>query len=793
MVDCGRGFTFAFRKSSILNDMKRIGILFISFILSIPLLYAQRIKIDGIVIDGGTNKPAEFVNVVLQTPDSTFVAGVSTDANGAFRLEKIATGDYRLVVSALGYAELHTDLTGLSRSVDLGKLFLQEAAEQLEEVTVTASNMVSRADRKIVFPNQQQLAASTNGVNLLQTLMLPRIEVNPLSKEIVVSGGGAVQLCINGVKVEAQEIAALQPHDILRIEYLENPGLRYGNAEAVLNYITRHYETGGSLSLDLMNSPHVVFHNDAVSAKLNHKKSEFGLHYFVSPRDFYQFWRTNEEAFRFEDGTTLHRYEKGEPGHIREWNHGGHFTYNYQEPDKYLLNVKLGYWAYLQPHMDYKGQLYNVEYPERVTRMSDLNEKNRHRPSIDLYYQQNLKNRQFLALNLVGTYQHTESNRTYQERLDEEWLTDIYSGINGKKYSLIGEGIYEKGLAKGRLSTGLKHTQAFSDNRYDGNRSYHTEMKQSDTYLYAEYQGKWKKLNYTLGAGVTRSWLKQEGEEGYQTYTFRPRFSLQYSFSDHLYARLNGQLTNNPPALSELSAVEQLIDSMQIRKGNPNLNPYNQYQTDLYVEYRRKKCSLGFSTRYQNSPKAIMESTYIDNGLFVHTYENQDGFQYLNSELNLRVGMLWNILQCSLRGGVNRYWSDGKTYRHTYTNWYYRAEVMGQYKQWMAMFSIYNRRNRFWGESLSGGENMHTLMVQYKHKQLAIGAGMVNPFADNYKRLSENWNQYASSYKATYCNESSRAFFLTFSWNFRFGRQYQSGGKKIYNQDTDAGVLTVDS
>lgn len=99
----------------------------------------------------------------------------------------------------------------------------------------------------------------------------------------------------------------LQPNDIIRIEYLENPGLRYGDAEAVLNYITRRYETGGSVSLDMMNSPHVVFHNDEISAKLNHKKSEFGLSYYASPRDFYKCWRTNEESFLFEDGTSLHR------------------------------------------------------------------------------------------------------------------------------------------------------------------------------------------------------------------------------------------------------------------------------------------------------------------------------------------------------------------------------------------------------------------------------------------------------------------------------------------------------
>lgn len=769
--------------------MKRMSIIMVCALLFICRGHAQIIKISGIVIDGSTDAPAEFANVVLQTIDSTFVAGVSTDEKGSFQLDKVKVGNYRLVISAIGYLDKVTELNGLSKSVDLGKLVLNETMEQIGEVTVTAANIVNQADRKIVFPSQKQLDASTNGVNLLQALMLPRIQVNPMTKAISMAGGGTVQLCINGVKVSAEDINALQPVDILRIEYLENPGLRYGEAEAVLNYITRRHETGGSFSLDMMNSPHIVFHNDAISARLNHKKSEFSVNYHASPRDFYHCWRSNEETFNFEDGASLNRYEKGKPGHMAELNHGGSFTYNYHEPDRYQLNARLGYWGYLQPHTDYRSDLYNVEYPDHITSMQDYSDQSTHRPYVDLYYQHELKNKQFLALNLVGTYIYTDSKRTYQERQEGDLLTNIFSGVAGNKYSLISEGIYEKGFDKGRLSAGLKHTQAFSDNTYTGNLEYLTTMKQSDTYLYSEFQGKWDKLNYTVGIGVTRSWLKQEGEEGYKTYTFRPRFSLRYAFADNFYARLNGGLINNPPALAELSAVEQMIDSMQIRQGNPALNPYNQYQADLYMEYKKGKFSVGFSSRYRNSPKAIMESTYIENGMFVHTSENQNGFQSLNSELNLRAGLLWNILQFSLSGGTSRFWSDGKDYNHSYTNWYYRAEVMAQYKHLMASFTIYNRRNSFWGETMSSGENLHMLSVLYKYKQMAVGAGLINPFANNYKRITDNWNKYVSSHKELFINESSRAFFLTFAWNFQFGRKYQGGSKKIWNQDNDSGVM----
>lgn len=55
-------------------------------------------------------------------------------------------------------------------------------------------------------------------------------------------------------------------------------------------------------------------------------------------------------------------------------------------------------------------------------------------------------------------------------------------------------------------------------------------------------------------------------------------------------------------------------------------------------------------------------------------------------------------------------------------------------------------------------ENLYMLSVMYKHKRITVGVGMGNPFVDNYKRINE-------------------------TWNFPFGRNYQSGGKKIWNQE----------
>lgn len=771
--------------------MKKIATyIIITFCAIATSAFSQNIHIRGKATGPG-NQPAEAVNVVLHTADSVFVNAGTTDADGRFHLTRIDKGDYILQISGIGYLTAYTTLQGLSADIDLGDITLDDQTVALGDVTVTAAAIVSKSDRKIVFPTPKQLQASTNGINLLQSLMLPRIQVNPLTNSLSLPGNGELQLRLNGVKVSASQIASLQPSDILRIEYFDNPGVRYENAQVVLNYITRKHTSGGVVGVDLTNSPHVVFGEDQVSARMNAGKSEFGFNYSIGTRDFRKSWRTNEETFRFADGTELNRSEVGKPGRYTNQIHIASLNYNYRQPDKYYFNLTLQYEGNLEPHNDYRSDLHIRERPGYLASINDLTDKKTHFPSIDLYYLRQLRRKQTLMFNLVATYIGTDVKARYSETEGDRLLTDIATRIEGRKYSLIGEGLYEKEFGSGRLSGGVKHAQSFSDNIYGGTVNTTTELTQADTYLYAEYAGNIHKFYYTLGAGVSRTWVKQQGERGLDTYNFRPRLSLDYRITDQLSTRLNVKLAEISPSLSQLSAVEQLIDSLQIQRGNPALLPYKQYQADLYVEYR-KGLFCGIATAaYYNAHRPVMEATLRQDGHFVKTYQNQKSWEKVNSELTARVGMLWDILQFSLSGGINHYLSVGNDYSHTYTNWYYRAEVMAVYKKWMLLFNIRNNYDNFWGESVEGGENMHMIMAMYKFKNISVGVGAINPFADNYKRTSENRNSYASNKRVSYVNESSRLFLLKFAWNFSFGRSLNQVDKRLNNSDSDNGILNV--
>ena len=96
--------------------------------------FAQKIEIKGTVRDA-SDKSIEYVNVVLQTIDSTFVAGVTTSPEGEFIFKNTAAGDYRLVLSSIGYNTGYITLNGVKRHTDLGPIVLDSASIALEGVT----------------------------------------------------------------------------------------------------------------------------------------------------------------------------------------------------------------------------------------------------------------------------------------------------------------------------------------------------------------------------------------------------------------------------------------------------------------------------------------------------------------------------------------------------------------------------------------------------------------------------------------------------------------------------------
>lgn len=761
-------------------------LLLLLFFLPIQI-YCQN-EISGRIVQQKGNEPLEFTNIVLNTEDSVFIAGVTSDKNGNFIFRNISSANYYITISYLGYISENIILKGLSNSIDLGDIIIYEDATLLDAVTVTASPVTNKVDRLVVFITDQQKVHSSDGINLLATMQLPRLTVNPLMGSISLPGDEKIQLCINGANVEENDIRAIKPNEVVRIEYIDNPGVRYGDVSVVINYILKRPATGGYIGLNTMNAVTSLFGNEQFTFKVNHKKSEFGLIYSGRFREIDKAWADKVTHFRFSDNNEMIRYDNGIPG---DWKENFHlFTLNYSFLDeKNYFNAAVKYSLTDMNKMTYTHQHTSLD-PSRITSVHQGVKTVQHLPSVDLYYFHSLKENQALIFNAVGTYINSNIDQIYEETKDEELITDIISDVDGKKYSIIGEGIYEQTFDNNnRFLAGLKHMQAFANNKYIGTINSLTKMNQSESYAYIEYSGKIDNLSYMGGAGISRSWTKQEGDKSHTDYVFRPKITLQYNFKPEMFIRLKGERDNTTPSLANLSAVEQYIDTLRITRGNPDLRGNVNYQVGLTFSWQKNIFGLNYDASYRYSPDAIMEEVHRENNLFISTFNNQRNWQKLNNELTLTVKPIHNMLTLSLTGGINRYLSNGNNYSHKHTNYYYRASLMFTYKKFMAYFQANNAYNNLWGETLFGGENTQQIAVMYNQGKFMVGAGIVSPFSGNYKRTTENMNIYSPYKSYGYINNLSQMVMINFSWNFDFGRKAKSENKRINNTDSDTGIM----
>lgn len=671
--------------------------------------------------------------------------------------------------------------------------FLVNAQEEktidLDEVTIQASSIIRKRDRQLIFPSKDQVQRSMDGLDLTRWMSLPRLWVDPNTKSISMANGN-VQLRINGVLASSLEVAALSPEDIKRVEYHDNPGLRYGEGiDIVLDYITIKRTSGGNLGVDLSHQLNTFWMADYIYGKYNRGRSEFSLSSFANGHRYKEAWQDRTEIFHTPDGT-FQRTQEGIPGRDYEMYWTTTANYNYTKDDDYFLNAKLNFYYYDYPH-NYSSALLRNSESKMTTDLIDNNKSLNTRPSLDLYYFRKLPRKQSLAVNVVGTYSNTDSRHTYREELESIPLTDIYTKVDGKRYSVIGEGIYEKELETGRISAGLKHTQAYTDNVYSGSGDYTTHMTESESYMYAQYVGTWKKLVYNVGLGASRNYLSQENSGSYNRWYFRPQVTLTYTINEVLSARYRYTLRNVNPSLSELSNVEQWIDSLQVRRGNPGLSPFLYHNNAVEFHVNTAKVKAGFTFSYQYQPRMVMEETLYDasRGLFIRTYDNQRSFHRFTPELYLNYSPFGDYLRMNISGGLNHFQSNGNSYSHTYTDPFYVISLNSDVKNFNFNLLIYKRSYSFSGETSREADRFNRLGIGYRIGKVQLSASFSTQFTSSARYRSKNHSAIAPYVTDQRFGDIYPGFEIGFSYHLDFGRKYKSVDRKLYNSDNESGIL----
>lgn len=658
-----------------------------------------------------------------------------------------------------------------------------EPSVALGEVQVKAERIEKNVDGWTVYPLPVQKSSAVSGYTLIRNLNFPNIRVNELERTVsAVDNRGAVQIRINGIESGMAEMLALDPLEIVRVEFVDNPGVRYGTDVAyVINLITRPVTNGSVIGADMVQGLTLWNGQGFLYGKWNRRKSEYTVSYNGDYEHTEGIHEEETAHYHLTDGTVRTVSRNDIASDFGMSGHKLRFGYARNDPGHSVFQASLSGNMSLMPECVHHKL---ITEPERSYKATESNDSRSFSPVIDLYYSRKLPANQSLQFNAVGTYIRTLSANSYDE--GKPYVYDV----KGKTASLMSEGIYEKKFKPLTLSLGLNYSQKYTENDYTGSTTAHNVMHNSRVYGFADMRGCWQKLRYAVGLGASRLHYRQ-GKERYNYWTFRPKLSLMYNLTEDLQLQYTFERKERVSRIAMISDVSIQSNSMESIVGSADLKPSRDLFHEFRISYmnsRLQAIAQIFYKHCHHPNMALYERT--DDNLFIYTQKNQKAINVLQSMLYANYWLVPQKLSCNLSGGLFRCFNFGDSYTHCYTSYFVNGGVNAYLGDFTLSAYADNGSRHLEGESKGTSGAYSILTAGYKYRNWNFSLSYQHPFTRHYKGFeSELLNRNLQKTVVGYNNSRANSLWLNVTLKIKRGRKYEMPDRTIHLKDTDTGII----
>ncbi|AYQ31037.1 TonB-dependent receptor domain-containing protein [Runella sp. SP2] len=207
-------------------------------------------RISGIVVDSASGKPVEYATVaIFDSKSGKPIDGTVTDVKGAFLLKSVPDGDFKFVVSFIGYknAEIAKLTIGKGKKEqNLGNVNLPPDVRTLTEVTVKGEKALieDKVDRLVYNAERDISNAGGDAGDVLRKV--PMLSVD-LDGNVSMRGSQNIRVLINGkpstiVANSVADALKMIPSDQIKtIEVITSPSAKYDaeGSAGIINIITK--------------------------------------------------------------------------------------------------------------------------------------------------------------------------------------------------------------------------------------------------------------------------------------------------------------------------------------------------------------------------------------------------------------------------------------------------------------------------------------------------------------------------------------------------------------------------
>ena len=592
-------------------------------------------KLYGTVENNG--KPLPYVTVRLLETDSTFVSGVTTDTLGKYVFSNIEKGNYLVAFSSIGYKPAFIQIKMSDKNLEVPLVTLETENVVLGEVVIKGSSFIRKDDHVLVIPDKQQVKHASTGYDLLYNLMIPSIEVNKRTGTVS-TFGGEVSLYINGEKADYRDVQSLRPRDIENVEYYDVPTGKYANDVAAINYIVKKRQSGGYIFADGKQTIGYMAGDYNIGGKVDHGNTSYSFWGGHTMQKYKGSIVDKNETILFPD-YTVYRNRETTAGNYR--NNQQYMQFKVSNVNKKRnLSAQIALVRNETPSDENYGLLDYSGHYTYSTRSTDSKQEQNLSPSLRLFGNFNIGKNQTLEFTAKGSYTQNDYTRQYTEN-ENNSLSDVKEDL----YSFNFSANYNIKLQhQNSFGIDIRHYHNITSSTYAGDYSSWQHLWTGESMFMLNYSQRFGK-HFTMILRPGLSWmnykLHTEDVRRYCSLKTSSRFSYQFNKKQQL--ALTADAGVNQPDISYMNNVDQTVDFLQIKRGNPFLDDMQVYNISLLYNGVFGKLNVVGGTGYSIYTHNVSPIYYLEGDKLIRSYRSDGNIYGLGIILNISYHVTDNL------------------------------------------------------------------------------------------------------------------------------------------------------
>lgn len=659
--------------------MKYILILFLS-ILIINSVFSQNVVVEGEITDPDSGEVIPFAQVAFFKGDSQSpVTGATTNENGGFKIS-IEPGNYRMLVSFVGYEDFEQEISVPDEGLDLGKIELSVEKEIMDEVVVEGNErktpVLATMEGMTIKPDQT--IANVGGTLLDILRNTPSVNVSD-DGSVSLRGSGSTNVLIDGRNSAlATDLEQIPASAIEEVEIINNPNAKYDASAdgGVINIkLKRGEELGTNARTELTMGTRL-----RTNANINasRRTTEYAIYGGYSFRQWPRVGsRETERISTLAGQNELFRQEQESRNEDTEHtiNYGGEYFWGQNKLSfEGVFNTESE--SDFQSSSAFIQNLYTEEYLTRYVRNNTETEQNYTYDNALIYERDFDDKDKFFRVSASVSIRDQEENQNitiYNNTLSAEGDPNRTEGSNTDEYrnTSVIQVDYATPLLSGLLETGYKSIFRKFDNDYiyglvsnAGQINPYDSISNRFVYqdqihaLYTIYSDSIPNFNYAVGiraeqtllenelSNVNTSLVEEEDLANSQQYlNFFPSVQLAYHLNNNNTIKATYSRRIDRPNGWRLNPFPDFADSLNVRVGEPNLQPEYINSFELGHMYQNGGFSLTTNGFYRRIKGQVDWIVRVEDGISYRGPQNLNtgefyGLEFINTT---DITNWWNL------------------------------------------------------------------------------------------------------------------------------------------------------